>query len=156
MTFGCVIFAEQPGCQVGVCLRRRNLRRPSARVTPDIGYVVLTCEDASIKFRPQPLYPRLPPFPARQFPQPMFTLIAIGTGEHERAFGWLEQCYADRAQMMSELNAEPAFDPLRADPRFADLLRRVGLEAAEPAAAADGGRETGSLGVHGSRRGRRC
>jgi serine/threonine-protein kinase len=57
-------------------------------------------------------------------------LIAVGMGEHDRALGWLEQAYADRAQMMSELKAEPAFDPLRADPRFADLLRRVGLEAA--------------------------
>jgi serine/threonine-protein kinase len=56
-------------------------------------------------------------------------LIATGLGEHDQAFGWLEQSHVDRAQMMSELNAEPLFDPLRADPRFADLLRRVGLEA---------------------------
>jgi serine/threonine protein kinase/tetratricopeptide (TPR) repeat protein len=62
-------------------------------------------------------------------------LIAIGMGEHERALGYLEQGYADRAQMMSELKAEPAFDPLRTDPRFADLLRRIGLEAAERAAS---------------------
>jgi tetratricopeptide (TPR) repeat protein len=68
-------------------------------------------------------------------------LIAIGMGEHERAFGWLEQGYTDRAQMMSELKAEPVFDPLRLDPRFADLLRRVGLEAAEPQAASDRPRE---------------
>ena len=58
-------------------------------------------------------------------------LIAIGLGEHDQALGWLDQSYADRAQMMSELKAEPAFDPLRADPRFADLLRRVGFETAE-------------------------
>jgi tetratricopeptide (TPR) repeat protein len=56
-------------------------------------------------------------------------LIAVGLGEHERAFAWLEQAYADRAQMLSELKAEPVFDPLRGDPRFADLMRRVGLEA---------------------------
>jgi serine/threonine-protein kinase len=57
-------------------------------------------------------------------------LIAVGMGEHDEAFGWLEKAYEDRAQMMSELKAEAAFDPLRPDPRFADLLRRVGL--AEP------------------------
>jgi tetratricopeptide (TPR) repeat protein len=54
-------------------------------------------------------------------------LIATGMGERERALGWLEDAYAERAQMLSELKAEPAFDPLRGDPRFADLLRRVGL-----------------------------
>jgi TolB-like protein/Flp pilus assembly protein TadD len=57
-------------------------------------------------------------------------LVTTGMGENDRALDWLEQSYADRAQMMSELKAEPAFDPLRADPRFADLLRRVGLGTA--------------------------
>jgi TolB-like protein/Tfp pilus assembly protein PilF len=57
-------------------------------------------------------------------------LITTGMGEFDRALDWLDQAYADRAQMMSELKAEPAFDPLRASPRFKDLLRRVGLEAA--------------------------
>ena len=62
-------------------------------------------------------------------------LIAIGTGETDQALDCLEQGYADRAQMMTELRAEPAFDPLRANPRFVALVRRVGLEAAEPTAA---------------------
>jgi len=57
-------------------------------------------------------------------------LIATGMGEYNQALGWLKQAYADRAQMMSELKAEPAFDPLREDPRFAELLRLVGLDAA--------------------------
>jgi serine/threonine-protein kinase len=56
-------------------------------------------------------------------------LIATGMGEHDQAFGWLEKAYADRAQMLSELQAEPAFDPLRADPRFGGLLRQIGLSA---------------------------
>jgi serine/threonine protein kinase/tetratricopeptide (TPR) repeat protein len=54
-------------------------------------------------------------------------LIAIGLGEHDQAFAWLEKSYEDRAQMMSELSVEPVFDPLRPDPRFTDLLHRVGL-----------------------------
>jgi serine/threonine-protein kinase len=54
-------------------------------------------------------------------------LIAIGLGEHDRAFVWLEKSYEDRAQLLSEIRAEPAFDPLRLDPRFGDLLQRVGL-----------------------------
>jgi hypothetical protein len=59
-------------------------------------------------------------------------LVSIGIGEHEQAFRWLERGYQDRAQMLSELYAEAAFDPLRSDARFADLLRRVGLPADGP------------------------
>jgi eukaryotic-like serine/threonine-protein kinase len=67
----------------------------------------------------------------RRYVSPMLgALIATGLGDLDEAFGWLEQAWQDRAQMMSELQAEPAFDPLREDPRFADLLRRVGLGAA--------------------------
>jgi TolB-like protein/Tfp pilus assembly protein PilF len=55
-------------------------------------------------------------------------LVAIGMGEHGQALDWLEQGCTDRAQMMSELKSEPVFDPLRSDPRFADLMRRVGLD----------------------------
>src|SRR5262249_14676052 len=44
-------------------------------------------------------------------------LIAIGLGEHDQALSWLEKAYEDRAQMLSELAVEPAFDPLRPDPR---------------------------------------
>jgi eukaryotic-like serine/threonine-protein kinase len=68
----------------------------------------------------------------KRYVSPMVqALIAIGLGERDQAFVWLEKGYEDRAQMLSELRAEPAFDPLRSDPRFADLLQRVGLKAAE-------------------------
>ncbi len=66
---------------------------------------------------------------AARYVSPMLAaLITTGMGETDEAITWLERSYAERAQMMSELKAEPAFDPLRPDPRFADLLRRVGLE----------------------------
>jgi TolB-like protein/DNA-binding winged helix-turn-helix (wHTH) protein/Flp pilus assembly protein TadD len=48
-------------------------------------------------------------------------------GEKDKAFASLEQSYSERQLMMTELGIEPAFDSLRADPRFQDLLRRVGL-----------------------------
>ena len=64
----------------------------------------------------------------RRYVSPMLlALIATGLGDHEQAFAWLEQAWQDRAQMMSELLVETAFDPLRADLRFDELLRRVGL-----------------------------
>jgi TolB-like protein/DNA-binding winged helix-turn-helix (wHTH) protein/Tfp pilus assembly protein PilF len=47
--------------------------------------------------------------------------------ERERAFYWLERGYRERSQAYSALNVDPCWDPLRDDPRFKDLVRRVGL-----------------------------
>ena len=55
-------------------------------------------------------------------------LIYIGLGEKEEAFAWLGKADNDRYWMMAFLKVDPRLDPLRSDPRFRDLLRRVGLE----------------------------
>ncbi len=51
----------------------------------------------------------------------------VGLGDKEEAFQWLEKAYRARSACMPFLKTEPRFDPLRADPRFQDLLRRVGF-----------------------------
>ncbi len=56
-----------------------------------------------------------------------FALVYIGLGDKDRAFTWLEKEYEQRGNPVVFLKAEPLFDPLRSDPRFQDLLRRVGL-----------------------------
>ena len=53
--------------------------------------------------------------------------IYIGLGEKDQAFSWLEKAYADRADGLTFLKLDSIYDPLRADPRFADLVRRIGL-----------------------------
>jgi TolB-like protein/DNA-binding winged helix-turn-helix (wHTH) protein/Flp pilus assembly protein TadD len=51
----------------------------------------------------------------------------LGTGDREQAFIWLGKAYAARSNLLTTLKVNPAFDPLRDDPRFVDLLRRVRL-----------------------------
>jgi len=54
-------------------------------------------------------------------------LIYARLGEKQKALESLERAYAERQLAMTEIGVEPAFDGLRFDPRFADLLRKVGL-----------------------------
>jgi len=48
-------------------------------------------------------------------------------GETDEAFTWLERSYREREPLMIVTKADPTFDPLRSDPRFQDLLRRIGF-----------------------------
>jgi serine/threonine-protein kinase len=48
-------------------------------------------------------------------------------GEQDRAFEWLEKAYEARDDQLPEVKAEPLFDGVRSDPRYADLLRRMNL-----------------------------
>jgi TolB-like protein/Flp pilus assembly protein TadD len=54
-------------------------------------------------------------------------IIHAGLGKKERALEWLERAFENHAVDLFTLKVEPMFDSLRSDPRFEDLLRRVGL-----------------------------
>jgi serine/threonine-protein kinase len=53
--------------------------------------------------------------------------IYLGLGQKDQAFDWLQKAYEDRSAGLVYLKIDPAFDNIRSDPRFIDLLRRVGL-----------------------------
>jgi serine/threonine protein kinase/Tfp pilus assembly protein PilF len=48
-------------------------------------------------------------------------------GDKEKAFQTLERAFAEHDLQLQFLKVDPAYDPLRDDPRFSDLIRRVGL-----------------------------
>jgi adenylate cyclase len=53
-------------------------------------------------------------------------------GDRDRAFAWLERGYAMRISTIAVINIDPALDPLHDDPRWDDLLRRIGLPKVQP------------------------
>ena len=59
-----------------------------------------------------------------------FALIYASLGEQEQAFAWLHRAYEERSGswMLIWLKVGPWYDPLRSNPLFTELLRKVRLE----------------------------
>ena len=55
-------------------------------------------------------------------------LLHLGLGEKDQALDWLEKCYEEQDGFCSGLKIYPGFDPLRTEPRFQALLKKVGLD----------------------------
>lgn len=51
----------------------------------------------------------------------------IGVGDKDCAFAFLEEEYKSHSTILTSLKVAPFYDPLRSDPRFVDLMRRVNL-----------------------------
>jgi TolB-like protein/DNA-binding winged helix-turn-helix (wHTH) protein len=65
----------------------------------------------------------------RQPIDPMAIATAhIGMGNNDAGVAWLETARAQHSNGLTALKVDPAYDPLRREPRFQDLLRRVGLD----------------------------
>jgi serine/threonine protein kinase/Tol biopolymer transport system component/Tfp pilus assembly protein PilF len=56
-----------------------------------------------------------------------FALIYAGLGDADAVFEWLSKAYESRDEWLIWLGSEPKLDPFRKDPRFIDLLHRIGL-----------------------------
>jgi adenylate cyclase len=67
-----------------------------------------------------------------------FAGIHVGLGENDRALEYLEKAYEEHSNWLIYLHIDPSVDGLRDDPRFQDLLRRVGLPALTTAPPSEG------------------
>jgi Flp pilus assembly protein TadD len=64
----------------------------------------------------------------RRYVAPLqIALIFAGLGDKVQALEWLERAYEDRSYRLTWVKADPPFDSLHNEPRFQDLLRRMGL-----------------------------
>ncbi len=55
-------------------------------------------------------------------------LVQIGLGDHDEAINWLEKAFDARQSHLLYIKQDAKFDPLRGDPRFEDLIRKIGWE----------------------------
>jgi TolB-like protein/tetratricopeptide (TPR) repeat protein len=60
-------------------------------------------------------------------PAAYFAAVYAGLQDRDEAMRWLEKAYEERTDYLMYLNVEPMADPLRSDPRFQQLLHRIGL-----------------------------
>jgi serine/threonine-protein kinase len=56
-------------------------------------------------------------------------LVYAGLGDRRHAFEWLEKAYADRSEDLPAIHVDPAWNTMRADPRFQSLLQRMNLSS---------------------------
>jgi len=76
----------------------------------------------------QEILSQLKELSARRYVSPyQVAMIYEGLGDKEQALAWLERAYQQRVHNMIFLKVEPELDGLRSDPRFVDLMRRVGF-----------------------------
>ena len=61
-------------------------------------------------------------------PAAAFITAYLGLGDYNEAFVWFERAYQEQSNILQFLKVHPFFDPVRDDPRFKDLVHRVGLD----------------------------
>jgi hypothetical protein len=62
-------------------------------------------------------------------------VIYAGLGDRERVFSYLDAAYREKSHWLVWLERDPRWDGVRADPRFRDLVRKVGLPPSPDGAA---------------------
>ena len=63
----------------------------------------------------------------RYVPRYQIALVYVGLGEKDRAFDWLQKAVADHSIPLVFLRSAKEMASLRSDPRYAELLSRIGL-----------------------------
>jgi DNA-binding winged helix-turn-helix (wHTH) protein/TolB-like protein/tetratricopeptide (TPR) repeat protein len=105
--------------------KARDLFKGNAEVASVIGY---TYAVSGRRLEAQKVLQELQQQSLQKYVSPYhLAMIHAGLGERDQAFSWLDKAFHDREGRMTILKAAPEFDGLHSDPRFTDLLRRIGL-----------------------------
>ena len=101
----------------------------TGRQTDTLGYLALVYGLAGRKEETQKIISELKERSRHHYVFPsVFAHAYLGLGDKDRALTFLEQAYDEQDPALFYLKAEPLLDPLRSEPRFQALLRRVNLQ----------------------------
>ena len=64
----------------------------------------------------------------RYVPPSNIALLSYVLGEKDEAFSWLEKAYQDRDIRLCRLKVDSKWDSMRSEPRFVEILKRLGLQ----------------------------
>ena len=64
----------------------------------------------------------------RYVPPSNLALLSYVLGEQDEAFSWLEKAYRDRDIRLCRLKVDSKWDSMRSEPRFVEILKRLGLQ----------------------------
>jgi tetratricopeptide (TPR) repeat protein len=93
-----------------------------------VAHLASACGLAGQRQRAEALLAELEKRSTSQSVAPTFFATAqLGLGNNERAFDWLEKAFAEHDAHILWLRVGPHWDPLRCEPRFADLVKRLPL-----------------------------
>lgn len=66
----------------------------------------------------------------KRYVAPYWMALAwTGLGDHDKAMNFLNEAYRIRSSNLASIQSDPLFDPMRSDPRFLELLHKIGLPA---------------------------
>jgi serine/threonine protein kinase/Flp pilus assembly protein TadD len=105
--------------------KARELSEDAPEVVSSLGYAYAA---AGQRGDAQRVLEELQALSQKRYVLPYFVAaIHTGLGDKDQAFAWLEKAYEERHPGLVLINIDPRFDSLRSDPRFGDLLRRLGV-----------------------------
>jgi TolB-like protein len=106
--------------------RARPISGDWSQIVAELGYV-----DALLGKRAeaQKIIHELNERASREYIDPcLIAYIYVASGDKDQAFAWLDKAYQLHGGLIGFLQIEPHFDPLRSDPRFNELVHRMGLD----------------------------
>jgi TolB-like protein/Tfp pilus assembly protein PilF len=87
-----------------------------------------TCAKSGDREGAQRMLDRLAEISKRRYVNPsVMFLVYAGLGDKDQTFKWLERAYEARSQVLVWFKTDPRLDNIRQDPRYADLLWRIGF-----------------------------